>query len=354
LKPGAQLNPAAPVKHSVRALMTGLIDYAGLFPPASLGMRDAVTRYASYRQGPYAWMLGRFVVPCRRLAEFEQHAAALLWPDAGAAAGAAPWRLSALAGDDLLADGAAIEAFNARHAGSPSSEPSGIASPAEGSSPAEDVGAASAAAARRAGAARIDTVEVKIDSAEDVRRIAGALPSSLRLWFEVAPGPALGSVLEAIAAARQGAKLRTGGTSADAIPDARAVAHFLFACARAGVMCKATAGLHHPVHAPHRLTYADDSPTAMMHGFVNVFLAAALARELVLHGYPDPEIVETLVALLGESDVHRFDWHDDRVTWRRHVLDVHAIETTREQFARSFGSCSVEEPIEDLQRLGWL
>jgi hypothetical protein len=307
--------------HSIRALMAGLIDYAGLFPPAALGMPDAVTRYASYRRGPYAWMLGRFIVPARRLREFEE-ASRLLLPSGE---GAVPWRVSALASDDVDADGATIDAFNARHAG-------------------ED-----------AGAAFIDAFEMKAESAADVHRVAATLPA-LRVWFEVAPGPALGSLLEAIADVGQGAgaKIRTGGTTADAIPDARAVAQFLFACARAGVMCKATAGLHHPIHAPHRLTYADDSPTAMMHGFVNVFLAATLARDLVLHGYPDPEIVETLIALLGESDIHHFVWHDDHVMWRRHRFDVPAIESTREQFARSFGSCSFEEPIEDLQQLGWL
>ncbi len=34
---------------AVRALMTGLIDYAGLFPPAGLSMREAVGNFAGYR-----------------------------------------------------------------------------------------------------------------------------------------------------------------------------------------------------------------------------------------------------------------------------------------------------------------
>src|SRR5437868_3433140 len=48
---------------SAEALLTHLIDYAGLFPPAALPMADAVRNYASYRDGESAWMLGRFVVP---------------------------------------------------------------------------------------------------------------------------------------------------------------------------------------------------------------------------------------------------------------------------------------------------
>ena len=56
----------------LRILLRGLIDYAGLFPPASLDMADAVRNYAAYREGEHAWALGRFVVPAARLEEFER------------------------------------------------------------------------------------------------------------------------------------------------------------------------------------------------------------------------------------------------------------------------------------------
>src|SRR5436305_7602207 len=54
---------------SLRALLEHVIDYAGLFPPASLPLEVAVRNYDSYRRGPDAWMLGRFVCPAARLAE---------------------------------------------------------------------------------------------------------------------------------------------------------------------------------------------------------------------------------------------------------------------------------------------
>jgi hypothetical protein len=57
------------VNGTVRALMTGAIDYAGLFPPAALSMRDAVGNFARYRSSSHAWMLGCFVVPAARLEE---------------------------------------------------------------------------------------------------------------------------------------------------------------------------------------------------------------------------------------------------------------------------------------------
>ena len=53
---------------------------------------------------------------------------------------------------------------------------------------------------------------------------------------------------------------------------------FIRLCAAANVPFKATAGLHHPLRSVHRLTYAAESPSAMMHGFLNFFLAAAFVR----------------------------------------------------------------------------
>lgn len=43
------------------ALLARIVDYAGLYPPASLALASAVRAYAAYRAGPAAWMLGRFV-----------------------------------------------------------------------------------------------------------------------------------------------------------------------------------------------------------------------------------------------------------------------------------------------------
>lgn len=57
-------------KASVRALLTEIIDYAGLFPPAQLSMPEAVANYAAYKNNRYKWILGRFVVPVERLEEF--------------------------------------------------------------------------------------------------------------------------------------------------------------------------------------------------------------------------------------------------------------------------------------------
>ncbi|MFI5243963.1 MAG: hypothetical protein ACHQQR_01975, partial [Gemmatimonadales bacterium] len=63
---------------ATEALLHGLVDYAGLFPPAALPMAEAVRLYDEYRQGEHAWMLGRFVVNVARLEEFARFAEPLL------------------------------------------------------------------------------------------------------------------------------------------------------------------------------------------------------------------------------------------------------------------------------------
>ena len=59
---------------SLRALLSGVVDYAGLFPPAQLPLDQAIRNYARYRQEADAWMLGRFVIPVSRLLEWDAFA----------------------------------------------------------------------------------------------------------------------------------------------------------------------------------------------------------------------------------------------------------------------------------------
>ncbi|MEP7271452.1 MAG: hypothetical protein ABI882_08090 [Acidobacteriota bacterium] len=71
------------------------------------------------------------------------------------------------------------------------------------------------------------------------------------------------------------AKVRSGGISQEAFPSSSELARFMTRCSEAKTAFKATAGLHHPVRSVRRLTYEPDSPFGVMHGFLNVFLAAA-------------------------------------------------------------------------------
>ena len=305
--PGPAIQQASP---ALRALLGGIVDYAGLFPPSSLTMAEAVGNYAAYVNGPDSWALGRFVVPVARLDELEGEAAGLLPTEAGAV----PWRLSALTGADIEADLARIRAFNEMY-GAP--------------------------AAR--GAAIIDAIELKAESVAEVERVLAVVPRSIETFIEI---PLTGDVNALVAAIGNGggrAKARTGGTTADAFPSTRDVARFLEACVREGVPFKATAGLHHPLRAEYRLTYEPGAPTGVMYGFLNVFLAAALLAT----GMPAAE----LPALLEEGSPETLRVDDAGILWGRYCLTTEQAAAARASLALSFGSCSFREPIDDLKAL---
>ncbi len=142
------------------------------------------------------------------------------------------------------------------------------------------------------------------------------------------------------------AKVRTGGLTPEMIPPPAEVAAFLCQAAARRIPFKATAGLHHPIRAVRAVTDAADSPRAAMHGFLNVFCAAALAW----HGAG-----ETAVAgLLEETDAAALEFSDAGLCWRGHQLTAAQIHSARREFAHGFGSCSFEEPVSELRELGLL
>jgi hypothetical protein len=236
------------MRESLRVLLEGLIDYAGLFPPAALTMQDAVRNYARYRDGEYAWALGKFVVPKERVKEVPRE-----------------FPLTILGIDEVKTlDDAKPGAF-------------------------------------------VETNDLTL------------IPELKRRGLR--------------------AKIRTGGLTEDVFPSPEAVANFIRACKEAGVPFKATAGLHHPLRCVKPLTYEPNAAVGTMHGFVNVFLAAAMTD--------DAE------AILRETDAKAFEFDDEGATWRNRRVSVDELKAMR-QFATSFGSCSFEEPISDLKELGWL
>ena len=117
-------------------------------------------------------------------------------------------------------------------------------------------------------------------------------------------------------------------------------------CTEHDVRFKATAGLHHPWRGRYPLTYEKEAPAAVMFGFLNVFVAAALARR--------GAVIDEVVAVLEAERGSEFRFGDDEVRWREtHVTRQELLES-HATFALSFGSCSFEEPVYDLRRLALL
>ncbi|HEX4412176.1 MAG TPA: hypothetical protein VH107_01020 [Lacipirellulaceae bacterium] len=311
---------------SLDALLAGLIDYAGLFPPAGLDLQTAVENYAKYLAGPYARALGRFVLPVSCFAEFEE-AFSHLQP-------IEPWGISALVGSNYESDLTAIEKFNERHVQ----------------------------------AAYVDVIEIKATTAQEISQIRACVRGTITPYFEIRPFDC-SELLQTIHQIRGRAKIRTGGIKAEMFPPSDIVAGFLVECAKHKVPFKATAGLHHPIRCQKPLTYEHDAPAGMMHGFLNVFLMAAFC-----YGHESPRPPDLIVSLLNVVDPC-LEFTDAFAFIRSPVLnqptnrgligDPHGqgahtripiarIQAARQNFAISFGSCSFEEPIADLKALNLL
>jgi hypothetical protein len=249
-----------------RALLEGLIDHAALFPPASMPMRDALAEDRAARQSEYAWMVDRFVCPASRLGEIGRLSAAV----------------SVVLDAELPARADAIET--------------------------------------RLEAPRPDSRQLLL-TAKSLRALSDEVYFELVLgerWRDSVP-----AAVGAIAAVGGRVKLRCGGLS---VPSSEQVALVLRACRTAGVVMKATAGLHHAL------------PNGGEHGFLNLLCAATYAH----CGDADArELTEMLNAeALDELPLEEF--HADEA------------RDARQRLFKGFGSCSWREPVEDLRRLGWL
>jgi hypothetical protein len=211
---------------------------------------------------------------------------------------------------------------------------------------------------RRTGPARLGvsmTVPAGLDALADSLRVARSLPSIELLAVEL-PVPAgtleqaveqlqplaaggvgvfaelpAAEVTPAVAARLAEAgialKLRTGGTTQAAFPSRDALAAAVTAAVAAGLPVKCTAGLHHAV------AHTDPATGLAHHGFLNVLLAVQAVQA-------DADPAEQLAATDPRN-----------LADRAGALSPAEVAGLRRQL-RSIGTCSVAEPLADLQLLG--
>jgi hypothetical protein len=300
---------------SLRTLLAHSIDYAGMFPPCSLGLEPALKNQAEYVRSSDAWMLGSFVLSTEQfdavrqlLAEFDAHH---------------PLRVAALGAKTASVD-AFLEALDNADA-----------------------------AIRSLSRHNVDLVsmshlemflphDVDIASLKEARSIVGDLP----VFWEAPPDRAeqtialLAEFNSDADSPSFGYKLRTGGVTADAFPTSMQVAKALVTPATHQLPIKFTAGLHHPLRQ-----YREEVQTKM-HGFLNVLGAAVLAAE---HRWDTNQTA----MMLEDENVDSFSFTDDFFAWREWRIDIKRLQYRR-QFVVSFGSCSFDEPRDDLRALGFL
>jgi hypothetical protein len=258
-------------------------------------MSTAVDNYLDYSAGKHAFALGRFIVDAGRLEEFRE----------AADGSASRIRLSVIAAtatpleiETILNNRLTIESF-----------------------------------------------EIKCAEPLTLRLISERIPIGMERYFEIPSQGGSADPIDVIASIGGRAKLRMGGIVPEAFPAPGQVVDWLQLAADRRVAFKATAGLHHPIRARHRLTYAPDSPRATMHGFINFFCAAAFIHS----GNREDAIV-----VLEEESADAFRISRDAIAWRGHQWTTDQVRTIRKEFFTSYGSCSFVEPIQDLEALGWL
>ena len=292
---------------SVKALLSSVVDYAGLFPPAKLNMGEAMANYAQDQKAPDSWMLGRFVVPASRLNELEKLVPTL---------GLNQWSLSVILSRDVELEIDWLRSFH------------------------------------NTNQIAIASLEIPPLPPPEIERVFPRLPAGIDSFFEIPLNKDLDAYLAVLQQIGASAKVRTGGIAADAFPSVTQLSQCICAFAEARVPFKATAGLHHPLPANHRVTYEPNSPSTVMHGFLNVAIAAALVYWQKITPEEVPEVLQT-------SSSDRFQFQDDGIGWSvkrsyplgNRQLSIAQIEEARQQFFRSFGSCSFQEPIDDLKHL---
>ena len=303
------------VSASLQALLNQAIDYAGMFPPCALALEPALRNQANYVRSPEASMLNGFVLSVEQfdaatqfLSEFDRH-----YPLRVAALG--PKTTSADAFLDAVANAAtAIRSFSKI-----------------------DTDLASVSHLEMFLPDDVDSASLKEASV-----IADELP----VFWEAPPDRAEQTI--ALIAEHNsdentaifGYKLRTGGVTADAFPASAQIARALVSAARHQLPIKFTAGLHHPIRQ-----FRDEVKTKM-HGFLNVLGAAVLAME---HQWN----ADQAVTMLDDEDPRSFSFTDDFFAWRDWKIDTQRLQYWR-KFVKSFGSCSFDEPRDDLRALNLL
>lgn len=322
---------------SLKAFMSGIIDYAGLFPPADLPLETAIHNYAKYRKNEDSWMLSRFIIPSIRLEDLNPYEDLL---NEGK-----PFEFSVLGMRTETVSEFQIhlqevtEAVNQFHEQHPERVTTDVL---EIKLPREAVFANDPDLLR----------EIYKDTAETLDQSPNT-PNYIffEAFFEKNWKKEVGLVLETVAdynakfsgqnVQNIGFKLRCGGVKADIFPSVDELVFTINKVRDNDIAVKCTAGLHHPMR------HYDDSVKTKMHGFFNVFGGAMLSHT---HNLSEEELAE----ILNEEDPEHFVFLDEEFRWKEVSVSTDKITHLRKSRLISFGSCSFDEPREDLQKLGLL
>ena len=329
------------MKKSVHNFFANLIDYAGLFPPAELEMQEAWQEFCALRDTEYRWMLPNFICPASRLEELIKY-----FRKTSSDSGIFPFSILGSGGKDgstflsnmqkdvrLIAD---FLSFNRKD--------SVVVNIFETAFPPQAI--------INGGQLEVhDIFRVTNDSISPVLNEPGMIFYELSVlepeWDIIQ------SFIEAISAYNDSAriesfteaqhlvgfKMRCGGVTAGAFPTVDTLSGVVSLCRKHKVPLKATAGLHHPIR------HFDSALKTKMHGFINLIGAVILA-------YCHRLNIDQIRKIISDEDAESFSFSDDFFRWQDCEANEAQITSARRQAFLSFGSCCIDEPIDDLKALG--
>jgi hypothetical protein len=283
-------------------LFTGLFDDASQFPPGNMPLDEALVAHKAWKQDPRSAFVGMFLLPIGRADAFE---AERQKDDAD------PISVSLIVKGTSWSDGTALATNVAERLHAPSS---GV---------------------------HVDAAELPLPDAFDTQALDALRSRSPKLEIYVEPvGQDVQEILPRIAESGLRAKLRCGGLEASAFPSVEQVSEFIATCAELKLPFKATAGLHEPI------AHYDATIGARHHGFLNLWAATACALEA-------PSEERRIRACLELEDAADVVLSENAVRFGEVELPLTAMLHARDFFT-AFGTCSIAEPLEGLESMGWL
>lgn len=314
----------------IRAFTENIIDYAGLFPPAKLNLDEAFRNYVQYSNSEFQWMLSRFICPVKVLADLKtiiKNNYSTI-NDLNLSVIGRGGHNEADFNKNLSEDLNYLESFNSDFEKSVKTNVLEIKLPDELITSHDDK--------------KISDFIYHIFS-----NIENRINHPIFIYFEGHVGTDwkknISALIEGIKLHNEkninsGFKFRTGGVEAYSFPTPEQIAFCIRECVDREIPMKCTAGLHHPFR------HYNKEIDSMMHGFINVFGAGIIALR---HNISNPGLKN----ILSDEDPRNFIFTNDYFSWKDWKISIEDIEFARKDLMISFGSCSFEDPVNDLKSL---
>ncbi|MBA4537501.1 hypothetical protein H1Z61_10245 [Bacillus aquiflavi] len=304
---------------SLHVLLERLIDYAGLFPPANLSLIKAIENYANYINSNDSWMLGPFIIPVAKINELPHYRELFLNKKA--------LELSVVGRKSSDEEQCFVQ-FR------------------------EDLKLIHHFSRENSDWSNVKVYEIPLPPIVPTNNLikeasTGAKELGMKVYCELTMLNGdnwlnnLSSTLDVISEfnsrhkEKVGVKLRAGGIKAEMFPSTEKVASVIALCRDLNLPIKFTAGLHHPVRM-----YREEVKTKM-HGFLNIFLSGMLAYHFNLN----KKIIEEIIS---DENIEHFMIKNDSLAWKHFCITAQEMKELRNHSLCSFGSCSFDEPKDEL------